>query len=193
MKALILLATLKKEGRSNTETLCEFLMARMGARDIAAEIVKLVDYTVLPGTCIDVGPDDEWPGIFTKILEADLLLFATPVWWGNHSSEMQRVIERLDEVHDEILEGKPSRLEGKVAGIVVTGDSDGAEHITGNLANFFNAIGLLFPPYATLTVLDSSQAKGAQTTREELLQKYEKDYAKTADTMLDQMARYVRQ
>ncbi len=32
MKATILLGTLKKTGLSNTETLCEFLSGRMGAR-----------------------------------------------------------------------------------------------------------------------------------------------------------------
>lgn len=36
-----------------------------------------------------------------------------------------------------------SRMINKVAGIVVTGDSDDAEHIIGNLANFFIALGLL--------------------------------------------------
>jgi hypothetical protein len=40
-----------------------------------------------------------------------------------------------------------------VAGIIVTGDSDGAEHIIGNLANFFVAIGLVNPPFGNLTVL----------------------------------------
>ena len=33
---------------------------------------------------------------------------------------------------------------------------------------FFNAIGLLIPPFATLSVLWEGQAKGKETTREEL-------------------------
>ncbi len=66
---------------------------------------------------------------------------------------MKRLIERLDNIHDEILEGKTSQLDGKVGGIIVTGDSDGAEQIIGNTFNFFNAIGLIVPPYVSLKVL----------------------------------------
>jgi len=43
-------------------------------------------------------------------------------------------------------------LTNKVAGIIVTGDSDGAEHIIGNLTNFFIALGLTIPSFGTLTV-----------------------------------------
>jgi hypothetical protein len=74
-------------------------------------------------------------------------------------------------LHDKVLAGEPSPLEGKVAGIVITGDSDGAEHVIANLCNFFNAVGLLIPPYATLSVLWERQAKGKNPTREELLKK----------------------
>jgi multimeric flavodoxin WrbA len=62
-------------------------------------------------------------------LDADIVIFATPIWWGGQSSFMQRVIERLDEIHDEIMESGKSRLTNKVAGIIVSGDSDGAQHI----------------------------------------------------------------
>jgi hypothetical protein len=100
------------------------------------------------------------------------------------------VIERLDEIHDGIMKGGESPLEGKVGGVMATGDSDGAQHVIGNLANFFNAIGLALPAYATLTVLWEGQAKGARTTRAELFAKYEKDYAKTAEKMIDQLLKY---
>ncbi|HEV8364262.1 MAG TPA: NAD(P)H-dependent oxidoreductase, partial [Gemmatimonadaceae bacterium] len=126
MKATILLATLKKTELSNTETLCDFLAGRMKRAGITCETLKLVDYEIPAGTYSDMGGGDEWPGILDKVLESDLLILATPVWWSNQSSLMQRVIERLDELHDKVLEGKPSGLEGKAAGIVITGDSDGA-------------------------------------------------------------------
>lgn len=190
MKATILLGTLKKEGLSNTETLCEFLAGRMTEAGIENETIKLVDRKILPGTYSDMGDGDEWPSVLEKIDESQVVIFATPVWWGGHSSEIQRVIERLDEIHDDILAGKKSRLEGKVGGIVVTGDSDGAQHIIGNVANFFNAIGLLLPPFCSLTVLWEGQAKGKKTPKEELLDKYKKEYAKTADKMIEQFKRF---
>jgi multimeric flavodoxin WrbA len=86
-------------------------------------------------------------------MAADIVIFATPVWWGIQSSLIQRVIERLDEIHDEIMETGKSKLTDKVAGIIVSGDSDGAEHIIGNLANFFSALSFTLPPFSTLTVL----------------------------------------
>jgi multimeric flavodoxin WrbA len=190
MKATILLGTLKKSGLSNTETLCEFLSGRMESQDIRSEIVKLVGHRVLPGTYSDVGEGDEWPNILRRVLDSEIVILATPIWWGNQSSEIQRVIERLDELHDKVLAGEPSPLEGKVGGVFITGDSDGAEHIIGNLCNFFNAVGLLVPPYATLSVLWERQAKGKDPTKEELLKKYESDYAETADKMIGQLLKY---
>ena len=190
MRATILLGTLKGPGLSNTETLCEFLADRMEREGVRAEIVKLVDRNILPGTYSDMGEGDEWPNILRRVLDSEIVILATPIWWGNQSSLIQRVIERLDELHDEVLAGKPSRLEGKVGGIVITGDSDGAEHVIGNLCNFFNAVGLLIPPYATLSVLWERQAKGKNPTREELLGKYVSDYAETADKMIRQLLKY---
>ena len=190
MNALVLLATLKRTGQSNTETLCEFLAGRMERAGIACETVKLVDHSILPGTYSDMGPGDEWPAILSRIRAADILIFATPIWWSNQSSLMQRVIERLDELHDYVMDGKPSGLEGKAGGIVITGDSDGSQHITGNLCNFFNGIGLLIPPYATLTVQWDQHEKGKNPTKALLMQKYESDYASAADRMIAQLVAY---
>jgi multimeric flavodoxin WrbA len=190
MKAVILLGTLKKTGLSNTEVLSEFVAGKLRAQSIETEIIKLVEHTILPGTYSDMGNGDAWPEILEKILHAPIVLFATPVWWGNQSSEMQKVIERLDELHDEIMEGKKSRLDGKIGGILITGSGDGAEHITGNLANFLNSVGFLLPPYTALSVLWEGQRKGATPSREALMEKYRTDYDKAADTMIEQLLKY---
>lgn len=190
MRATILLGTLKREGLSNTETLSEFLTGRMEHSGISCEIVKLVDHAVSAGTYSDMGPGDEWPSILAKLVASQIIIIATPIWWSNQSSVIQRVIERLDELHDMVLAGKPSPLDGKVGGIVITGDSDGAQQIIGNLCNFFNGIGLLIPPYATLSVLWERQGKDADPTKEELLAKYEADYAGTADRMIQQLVKF---
>jgi multimeric flavodoxin WrbA len=190
VRATILLGTLKQKEQSNTEVLCNFLADRMRPKDIECGIIKLVDHTIFPGTYTDMGSGDGWPGVYERILSSEFVIFATPIWWGGHSSEIQRVIERLDEVHDEILEGKKSKLEGKVGGIVITGDSDGAQHIIANIANFFNAVGLSLPPFATLSVLSEKLKKGSKATREQKLELFEKDYGKTADRMIDQLLKF---
>jgi hypothetical protein len=86
----------------------------------------------------------------------------------------------LDEIHDEIMKNGRSKMTNKVAGIVVTGDSDGAEHIIGNLANFFISLGFTIPGASTLTVLWSGQSKGSNKSREELWKYYEKTYSSIA-------------
>jgi hypothetical protein len=99
---------------------------------------------------------------------------------GIQSSLTQRVIERLDELHDEIMERGESRLTNKVGDIIVTGDSDGAEHIIGNLANFFIALGLTIPPFGKLTVLWSGFAKKSDKNKEEKLKYLEDNYTSTS-------------
>ena len=94
---------------------------------------------------------------------------------------MQRIIERLDEVHDEIIKNGKSKLIDKVAGIVVTGDSDGAEHIIGNLTNFFVALGLTNPPFGNLTVLWSGLAKNTDKTKEQIIKYFEDNYTSVAN------------
>jgi multimeric flavodoxin WrbA len=190
-RAIMLMGSLKREGLSNTETLCEFLAERMERAGVTSEIVRLVDHEILPGTYSDMGEGDEWPPILEKVLAADILILATPIWWSNQSSLIQRVIERLDAMHDRVMHGEPSPLEGKVGGIVITGDSDGAQQIIGNLCNFLNAVGVVVPPYASLSVLWERQAKGAETTREELLRKYEEEYGETAEKMVEQLTRQI--
>lgn len=139
----------------------------------------MADYDIQPGVYTNIGSDD-WPAILEKILVADIIIFATPVWWGIQSSLIQRVIEWLDELHDEIMDTGKSKLTNKVAGIIVTGDSDGAEHIIGNLANFFSALGFAFPPFGTLTVLWSGLAKKSDKSKKEISKYFKDNYTTTA-------------
>ena len=78
------------------------------------------------------------------------------------------------------METGKSRLTNKVAGIIVTGNLDGAKHIIGNLANFFIALGLTIPPFGTLTVLWSGFAKKSDNSKEEKLKYIEENYTSTA-------------
>ena len=192
MKAIILLATLKNKGRSNTETLVEFLGKELTKQNIEFEVVKLANHHIVPGTYTHMEIEDDWPAIYNKILEAEILLFATPIWWNNHSSELQRCIERLDEVYDIILKGEDSPLDGKIGGVIVTGDSDGVEHITGNIANFFCSIGVTVPPYTSLGVIWERHAKDAKKTKAQLLKYYKDNYAEDAQAMAESLKKAVK-
>ncbi|MES2454767.1 MAG: flavodoxin family protein [Bacteroidota bacterium] len=191
MKAIILLGTLKNKGRSNTEVLTDFAISYLAKQSIECEIIRLVEYNILPGTYINLETPDDFPEIYEKIKAADILFFATPIWWNNHSSEIQRVIERLDEVYDQILDGKESPLEGKFGGVIVTGDSDGVEHITGNISNFFLSIGINVPAYSSLGVIWEGHGKKKKTTKSALLKYYKKEYSSDAEAMAKSFARLV--
>ena len=97
--ALFLNCTLKQNPDvSNTEALCKLLIERLQAHepDIETEIVRVVDYNVLPGIENDEGEGDEWPQILEKIKRCNIFVPAMPIWMGVRSSIAQRIIERLD-------------------------------------------------------------------------------------------------
>ena len=52
-------------------------------------------------------------------------------------------------------------------------------------------MGILIPPFATLSVLSDRQAKHADASRAELMGKYESDYATAAEKMVQQMVAFV--
>lgn len=187
MKAIILLGTLKNKGKSNTETLVEFLGGYLTKQNIDYEVIKLASHNIVPGTYTHMDTKDDWPAIYEKILEAKIVLFATPIWWNSHSSELQRCIERLDEVYDVILAGDDSPLDGKVGGTIITGDSDGVEHVTGNIANFLCSLGVTFAPYSSLGVIWEGHGKNVKKTKTQLLNYYSRNYAKDAKAMAESL------
>jgi multimeric flavodoxin WrbA len=194
LKAIFLLATLKhkRSGQefSHTETLSEVVIEHLREYGVRSEMVRLVDYEIPAGRKSKMGKGDEWPGILKKILASDIIVMATPIWWGNYSSLMQRVIERLDELHDELLETGQSRLSNKVGGIVITGEEDGEQHITGNIANFLLNIGVLLPPHCSL----SYQGSYTRATRHSLARKFRqtKHTADAAEKMAKNLVFFAR-
>jgi multimeric flavodoxin WrbA len=194
LRAVFLLATLKhKRGGgefSHTEVLSELVVENLREHGVRSEIVRLVDYDIPPGTKSNMGKGDEWPVILKKVLAADIVVFATPIWWGNHSSLMQRVIERLDELHNELLETGKSRLTNKVGGIVITGEEDGEQHITGSLSNFLLSIGVTLPPMSAV----SYQGEYTRATKKSLARKFreDEDIASAAERMARNLAFFAR-
>ena len=192
LNAIFLLATLKpsRSGQefSHTATLCEVVVESLRSHNVACEIIRLADYNIKPGTRSNMGKGDEWPGILKKVLGADIIVFATPVWWGLHSSLMQRVLERLDELHDELLETGESRLHNKVGGIVITGEEDGEQHITGNIANFLLAQGVTLPPQCAVTYLGDY----ARATKKSLAKRLREENGDSIDAMARHLAFFAR-
>jgi multimeric flavodoxin WrbA len=184
LKAVVLLSTLKPTPEfSHTDALSNLLAENLKEYQVQTEIIRLVDFNIKPGVESDMGEGDDWPGILYKILTADIVIFATPIWWGAESSVMHRVIERMDALNDELLETGKSELANKVGGIVITGAEDGAEHIIGNLCNFMIWNGLTIPPASSLSWLGDA----SKDTKESLLEKFRNQ--KSTSHMARTMAR----
>ena len=111
---------------------------------VETSTIRLVDHNIKHGLQTDM--KDDWADILNKIIEADIVVFATPIWWGQPSSLIQKVIERMDQVDNEYMMSGVSPLTHKVAGIVVTGHEDGVQHVVGTLANALTWFGFILPP-----------------------------------------------
>ena len=96
----------------------------------------------------DEGDGDEWPAIREKMLAAQILVIATPIWMGQPSSVCKLVLERLDaELSETDDEGRMSTY-GKVAGVAVVGNEDGAHHVTAEVFQALNDTGFTLPATA---------------------------------------------
>src|SRR5690606_662764 len=109
-----------------------------------------VDHRILPGVQTDMGGEDEWPQLRDRMLAADILVFATPTWLGQHSSVAQRVLERLDaELSETDDQGRPILFD-KVALAVIVGNEDGAHHIAAILFQALNDVGFTVPAQGSI-------------------------------------------
>lgn len=115
---------------------------------VSCTYFRLADYNLKPGVEADMGDGDEWPAIRQHIVDSDILIVATPTWVGHMSSLAQRALERMDaEISIEDDEGRPGMF-GKVAGVAVVGNEDGAHKICGDVFQALNDIGFTLPAQA---------------------------------------------
>ena len=147
LKAVCLNCTLKRSPEvSNTEALCRKVIEWFDRMDVESEIVRVVDHDVKFGVTSDEGDGDEWPLILAKVKTADIIVMAAPIWFGVRSSVCQMVIERLDGTYAERNAAGQYPLYNKVAGVVVTGNEDGAHDVAANTLFNMTHLGCTVPP-----------------------------------------------
>ena len=61
-------------------------------------------------------PSDAWPAIHRQVLDADILVLCGPIWLGDNSSVMKRVIERLYACSSLLNEAGQYAYYGRVGG-----------------------------------------------------------------------------
>ncbi len=149
LRALALVCSLKPSpADSSSDLIARQVLERLADHDVTGEVVRVVDHDVKPGVDKDMGGGDAWPALRDKVLAADVLVIATPIWMGQASSVCMRVLERLDaELSEEDDLGRPSMF-GKVAVVAVVGNEDGAHHISSQVFQALNDVGFSIPAQA---------------------------------------------
>ena len=149
IRALGLNCTLKKSPeRSHTKALMDRVLGLLRDHAVETELIRPVDYAIKFGVTSDEGEGDEWPQVLEKVKAADILLVGTSIWFGHRNSVAQMVIERLDGTYEERNEQGQYPLYNKVAGVVVTGNEDGAHSCAESLLFNLTHLGCTVPPNA---------------------------------------------
>ena len=146
MKALILNCTLKPSpATSSTEALANVVIGELKKGGAETELIRLVDLNIKPGVKTDQGEGDDWPAVHEKIMAADIVVFARPTWVGQMSRVCMRALERMDALFEETDDsGRPVAF-GKVGGIIITGNEDGAHHIVATVSQALIDMGFTMP------------------------------------------------
>ena len=155
LKALYINCTLKKSpAQSHTAGLMEVSRHIMETGGVATELLRLVDYDIAPGVQPDMTKEDDtikkddWPDVYEKVKDADILVIGTPIWLGERSSVATQLVERLYAMSAKQNEKGQYVYYGKVGGCVVTGNEDGIKHCAMGLLYAMQHIGYSIPPQA---------------------------------------------
>lgn len=138
----------------------------------AGPAVRVVDLDIKPGVSSDEGPGDAWPELRHRILNADVLVFGTPIWLGQPSSVAKRVLERMDAFLGETDDQGRMITAGRVALVAVVGNEDGAHHVTAELYQALGDVGFTIPSggasYWVGEAMQSKDYKDLATTPEKV-------------------------
>jgi multimeric flavodoxin WrbA len=148
LTAVALVCTLSPSpAESSSELIARQVLDSLAEHDVTGSMVRVVDHDVRPGVAVDMGAGDAWPKIREQVINADILLIATPTWMGQHTSVCQRVLERLDAELSEKDDSGRLLTNGKVGIAAVVGNEDGAHHIGAILFQGLNDVGFTIPAH----------------------------------------------
>ena len=124
----------------------------MEKQGVAVEVIRAIDHDIATGVYPDMREhgwkSDEWPAIYKKVQAADIVVLAGPIWLGDNSSVMKRVIERLYANSHLLNKAGQYADYGKVGGCLITGNEDGIKHCAMNVLYSLQHLGYTIPPQA---------------------------------------------
>ena len=146
MKYVALNCTLKRSPEpSSTDDLLGHITEMLEEGGASGSIRRVVDLDIAYGVTSDEGDGDEWPLLRREILQADILVFGTPIWLGHPASVTQLVLERMDAFLGETDDQGRMITADKVAIVAVVGNEDGAHHVGAELFQGLNDVGFTIP------------------------------------------------
>jgi multimeric flavodoxin WrbA len=153
LRAVYINCTLKRSPEiSNTRGLANRSIEIMEGAGVEVEVIRALDHEIATGVYPDMtehGWDqDEWPGIFDRVMAADILVLLSPIWLGEKSSVCTRVIERLYGNSHLLNDAGQYAYYGRVGGCIITGNEDGAKHCAMNILYSLQHLGFTIPPQA---------------------------------------------
>lgn len=124
----------------------------MEKNGVKTEVIRSIDHDIASGVYPNMREHgwekDAWPDIYKKVQKANILVLCGPIWLGDNSSEMKKVIERLY-ANSHILNEQGQYADyGKVGGCLITGNEDGIKHCAMNVLYSLGHIGYTIPPQA---------------------------------------------
>lgn len=153
LRALFINCTLKKSPEtSHTDLLIRASQKIMDKHGVKTEVVRAIDLDIASGVYADMRERgwerDDWPALYKKVLDADILVLAGPIWLGDNSSEMKKIIERLYSNSGDTNEQGQYIYYGRVGGGLITGNEDGVKHCLMNVLYSLQHLGFTIPPQA---------------------------------------------
>ena len=153
LRALFINCTLKRSPEtSNTQGLMDLSIEIMRRNEVTVECIRAIDHQIATGVWPDMTEHgwetDDWPEIFERVMDADILVLGMPIWLGEKSSVCTTVIERLYGNSHLLNDAGQYAYYGRVAGCLVTGNEDGVKHCALETLYALQHLGYTIPPQA---------------------------------------------
>lgn len=153
LKAVFINCSIKKDKtNSHTQRLINRAAGVMEKEGVSVDHIYALDHSIAFGMVKD-GKDngydnDEWPQLHKRIMQADILVLATPIWLGVKSSVATMIVERLYAYSGDRNEKGQYIYYGKAGGCLITGNEDGAKACAMDMLYALSHIGYTIPPQA---------------------------------------------
>ncbi len=151
------------------QLLKEALAAAAAEGNVETELITLADKDIKPcdgcrscKTTKECHIDDDMRSIFDKMVRADGIILATPVYFGSATPQIKALIDRTG-----YLAGRKGRIfENKVGGPMVVARRAGQNFTFAQLMYFFFITGMIVPG-STYWTISFGRKKGEVLTDEE--------------------------